>query len=421
MFNWLAYSSGFLGLFLINNTVVVMLIYRYDPGLNNPENLPLLIPSFFVGMEMFLCRSLGALTQPIFGYYSDRYWSRLGKRRPFMAAALLPMIAGFILLFVPPLNQPAVLTFIYLIIILAVFYFAIACYQISYLAWLPTLATTNEAQVNLSTLMAIASVIGAAISGIASPWLTQHYGFTLMSIIISSVSFITLALPLAIQENFVPLPQEQIPFYKSLQFARQNQAFISYLAGVTFAWVSVSIVSVIPAFIAIALLQQNVSFGSVINAVALLGIICGFSLVAPLVKLKGKKATFQLSMVWLACGLLILSIYSIAFKQTLPWLSLLFITYIGLASFFVLPNAMLPDVIARDRSLLKDKSKAIYFGMRGLLIELGMGLGFCIASVLLMLGKTAAQPWGVTATLLTAIIFALLSARSFSFYPKDIR
>ena len=417
--NWLLYSGGLLGLFLINNTLAIMLIYRYDPGVENPDNLPLLIPSALVGLAMFSSRCLGASIQPLVGYYSDRNWSRWGKRKPFIAAALLPLVICFILLFVPPQNQSSISTLIYLITTLVLFYLALACYQIPYLAWLPTLASTKDAQVSLATLMAVASMIGTAISGTATPLLTQQYGFKFMCIMVGTVGFTTLSLPLAIEEKFTTLPQTQLSFRKSLQFACQNRTFISYLVGLTSAWISISIVSVIPTFIAVALLQRNIGFGSVINVVALLGIICGFSLVTPMVNLWGKKATFQLSMVWLASGLLILSIYSIVFEQTLPWLSLLFITYIGLASFFVLPNAMLPDVIARDRSLPESKGEAIYFGTRGLIVEIGIGLGFCIASILLMLGKTVEQPYGVIAALLTAIIFALLSAWTFNFYPKS--
>ena len=416
MLNWLFYVAGFLGLFLINNTVVIMLIYRYDPGLNNPENLPFLISSVLVGIGMFFCRSLGALTQPLIGYYSDRHWSRWGKRRPFMAVALLPMVVCFILLFAPPIGLSVISTLIYLVTLLTLFYLAVACYQIPYLAWLPSLAPTSEKQVKLATLMAIASMIGTAISGAAAPWLTEQYGFAVMALIMGNISLLVLSLPLAIAEKFTLSPKNLLPFQKSLQSAWQNKAFKSYVIGITSAWIAISIVSVIPTFIAIALLKQNVGFGSLINVTALLGIISGLFLITPMVKRWGKKTTFQVSMVWFASGLFLLSVYSIKSPQISFWLSLLLISYLGLASFFVLPNAMLPDVIAQDIGLPGQRKEAIYFGTRGLLIEIGMGLGFCIASILLMLGKTPEQPWGIVAALLTSIIFALVAAWTFNFY-----
>jgi glycoside/pentoside/hexuronide:cation symporter, GPH family len=416
MLSWLLYISGFFGLFLINNTVIVMLIYRYDPGLNNPNNLPFLISSVLVGIGMFVCRSLGALTQPLIGYYSDLHWGRWGKRRPFMAIALLPMIVCFILLFAPPINLSVSLTLIYLIAILILFYLAVACYQIPYLAWLPSLAPNSEKQVKLATLMAIASIGGTAISGLAAPWLTQQYGFQVMALIIGIMSLLVLSFPLAISEKFTQASTNQLPFRKSLQFAWQNQVFKSYLIGITSAWIAISIVSVVPTFIAIALLKKNVGFGSLINITALLGIISGFFFVTPMIKHWGKKKTFQVSMVWFAIGLFLLSVYSVKTPQTLLWLSLLLVSYLGLTSFFILPNAMLPDVIAQDTSLQEQKREAIYFGTRGLLIEVGIGLGFLIASILLLLGKTPEQPWGIIVSLLAAIIFALVAAWAFNFY-----
>lgn len=68
---------------------------------------------------------------------------------------------------------------------------------------------------------------------------------------------------------------------------------------------------------------------------------------------------------------------------------------------------MLPGVIARDQSLLESKGEAIYFDVRGLPIKIDMGLGFCIANVLLMLGKTIKRPWSVIAVLLSTWTFNL--------------
>ena len=180
----------------------------------------------------------------------------------------------------------------------------------------------------------------------------------------------------------------------------------------------VSISSVCSTFLAVALLNKDISFGSVVNALILGGTVSGFGLVVPLARRWGKSYTFQLSMVWLGSGLLAVAIWPfLVGSSLLPWLALLALSNLGAASFLILPNAMLPDVIDRDRKQFGLRREAIYFGARGLLVEASVGIGSLLAGALLMLGKTPAQPWGVQIAFPVAGLFALGAAGAFAFYP----
>ncbi|MFM7793743.1 MAG: MFS transporter, partial [Microcystis panniformis] len=123
-----------------------------------------------MGIAIMISRIAGAFVQPVIGYFSDRFWSPWGKRRPFILASLLPLIGGFILLFNPPNNLNQTTYFIYLVTMLWVFYVGMASYHVPYLAWLPTLAKSPEARVKLSTQIGIFGLIGATIGGIIAPW-----------------------------------------------------------------------------------------------------------------------------------------------------------------------------------------------------------------------------------------------------------
>lgn len=418
--HWLFYIAGFLGILLINNALLTMLIYRYDPGIPNPENLPFLVSSAFVGVAIFISRILGAIAQPMIGYASDRLQSPWGQRRPFLAMAILPLAASFILLFTPPQTINGRVTLFYLVILLSLFYLAFAAYQVPYLAWLSTLAPNAEQKVTLSTWLAAAGLTGSAIGAVGAPWLSQKYGFYGMALMLGSVGFVSLLLPLRVPEQLRPSHDHHPPFWQSLRLGWHNSAFRIYIAGIAAAWIAVSIVSVCPTFLAVALLHRDVSFGGVINGVILGGTVIGFIPVSLLARHWGKGQTFQRSMIWLGCGLVTISVMPFFVGTTLPpWLALLLIGNLGAASFFILPNAMLPDVISHGAKDQGIGQEAIYFGTRGLLVEISIGFGSLLAGLILALGKTSEQPWGVQLAFPIAGIFALAAAGAFIFYPIE--
>ena len=416
---WLPYCTGFFAILLLNNSLLTMLIYRYDPGVTNPSNLPFLVPSVLVGMAMLISQIGSAVTQPIIGNISDRLWSRWGRRRPFLAASALPLVISYIFLFNPSAGETKLSNLAYLIILLCLFYLAFAVYQVSYLAWMPTLARTAKQRVNLSGLMAIFGFLGMAIGGIGAPWLTQQYDFEGMAGILGSISFVALLLPLAVREELMPSKSEVHPtFWKSLQSAGQNPYFRSYMLGFTLAWIAISILLICPTLLAVALLNRKIVFGAVINGIVLGSALVGFTLVIPLVRSWGKRRTFQWTIVWWGGGLLAVGIWpNLVGTALIPWMLLLIFSNLGLASLFILPNAMLADVIDKDKKQFGVRREALYFGVRGLLQQISQGIGVLFAGMVLMLGKTPAAPLGVQLAFPLAGLFALAAAWAFSFYP----
>ena len=417
--SWYCYITGIFGLLLINNAVLTMLIYRYDPGIPNPDNLPFLVPSALVGIAMLVSRLGGSIFQPIIGHLSDRFGSPWGRRRPFLAIAIVPMVVSFFLLLTPPIDYSPLGNIVYLIALLCCLSLAIAVYQVSYLAWLPSLTQTPQQRVNLSSWMAICGMLGASIGGIGSPLLVARYGFSGMAIILGAISLIALSLPLAVtEETYVATKKKSSSFGKSLKSAIANQSFRSYVAGFSSAGIAMSIVSACPAFLAVALLGRDVSFGTVVNGIILGSGIIGFVIVIPLAKRWGKRRAFQWAMVWLGCGLVIIGILPLLVGQALtPWLLLLLLCNLGSSSFFILPNAMLPDVIDRDEQQFGVRREAMFFGTRGFLQNMSQGIGVSLAGIILTLGKTSAEPWGVQLAFPLAGCFALAAAWAFVFYP----
>ncbi|MEO1399835.1 MAG: MFS transporter [Cyanobacteria bacterium J06635_1] len=412
---WLPYAMGFFGLFLLNTALSSFILYRYDPGPND-ENLPILVPTVLVGSAFFFGRIIGALLQPVVGYYSDQVQGHWGKRRPFLAVSILPMVCSFALLFNPIVIETSLGNSLYLVSLLCIFYFAFTLYQVPYLAWLPELAPKDQQRVTLSSWLAISSLAATVVGATGTPWLSDRYGFGVMTMAIGFVSLGALLLPLLTPER-VAKPSKRVPLLVSLKASWQNSSFRPYVLGVAAAWISMSILSVCTVFFVTALLQKDISFSGLISILILGGAAFGMLGVKSLVKRVGKKRTFQFSMLWSGVGVILMALLPLWLGRAIPlWSVLIPLGSLGLGSFFVLPNAMMPDVVEQDLKL-GQSAQAVYFGSRGLFVELSTGLGTLIAGLLLSLGKTAIHPLGVQLSLVTAGGFAFISAGLLMAYP----
>lgn len=414
--HWLFYATGFLGLFLINSALASIIFYRYDPG-PNAEQLPLLVPTVLVGAAFFFGRLIGAILQPVVGHISDHTRGRWGRRRPFLALSTLPMVGSFILLFNPFITETSRGNSFYLIGLLCIFYLSFSLYQVPYLAWLPELASQDHQRVVLSSWLAIFSLVGTVLGGAGTPWLSANYGFAIMTLIIGLISGGALLLPLLAPEQATKQTQRMSLTFV-LKSSWQNASFRPYVLGISSAWVSMAILSVCPPFFAIALFHQDIGFGGLVTVLIMGGAALGIGGVKPLVMRVGKKRAFQFAMLWSGIGMLLMAVVPIWLgKSFLPlYIILLPVGSLGLGGFFVLPNIMMPDVVDRDPRVGKS-AQAVYFGSRGLFVELSMGVGILISGLLLSLGKTAAQPFGVQLSLVAGGVFAFASASLLTAYP----
>lgn len=428
--DWLFYSLGLGGLFLLNHALLIMVVYRYDNGnvLDSATNgdidsaLVRFIPSAIVGVLMLIMRSVGAIAMPGIGYLSSRFSSRWGQRRPFLAASILPLALCFLLVFVPPALSSFRLS-LYLSVLLLLFYLAFGAYQVPYLGWLSAIARSPQEHVKISACMAVTSLIGTLTAGIGAPLMVERYGFTAMAVAIALISSIAMLAPLMVKETANLRPADSLSFSASIQQGWKNLFFRTYIISLAAAWIAVSMLSVCSTFIAVSLLNQPVSFGAVINGMVVGGAIIGAPLVPRLVRKLGQQRAFQFSMCWVGGGFL--SIALLSFGSIAPplglWVLLLLLTSLGLAGFFVLPNAMLSTAVSQQSGPAQSAQETVYFGIRGLFVETSIGFGAFLSGLSLALGKTAINPLGVQLALVVAGIIALLSAYAFSYFPSKWR
>jgi len=77
-----------------------------------------------MGMILLLGRGLDAFVDPIVGYFSDRTNTKLGRRRPWLLASVIPLGLTFILLWAPPRSLSPTLVIAWMAVMVVAFYSA---------------------------------------------------------------------------------------------------------------------------------------------------------------------------------------------------------------------------------------------------------------------------------------------------------
>lgn len=90
----LAYGFGSVAYGVKDNGFSFLLLFYYDQVLGLPATL--------AGAALLLALVVDAFSDPVVGYLSDNWRSRLGRRHPFMYAAALPVSVSFWFLWNPP-------------------------------------------------------------------------------------------------------------------------------------------------------------------------------------------------------------------------------------------------------------------------------------------------------------------------------
>lgn len=105
---------------------------------------------------LFLVRLFDAITDPLIGYYSDRYYQRFNTYKPFVLIGGLLFIVSSYFLYVPPQHVGT----LYLTIWFLCFYFAWTLFEMPHLAWASKLAQSSESKAKIYSFRNIANYSG---------------------------------------------------------------------------------------------------------------------------------------------------------------------------------------------------------------------------------------------------------------------
>ena len=113
-----------------------------------------------IAVVLLVSRIFDAITDPLIGYWSDRYYAKTGNRKPFVVAGALLFVLSSCFLYAP---YTKVVSPVYFCICFLAFYFSYTLFSIPHMAWGNELASNSVEKNTIFGLRAIADKVGKTV------------------------------------------------------------------------------------------------------------------------------------------------------------------------------------------------------------------------------------------------------------------
>ncbi|MEM0077600.1 MAG: MFS transporter [Thermoplasmata archaeon] len=347
-----------------------------------------ILDASIVGIAMFIGTLIQAIANPFIGNWSDKVRFKIGRRRFFIMTGFIPLSLFFVLIWFPPFGGilMAFLLFFYLLS----FNFLFAYVVLPYLALIPEIAKESNDRVILTTISAYFSIVGIILASIL-PSILLFFGLNLsdVGLILSIITLISyFVVFLAIKEE---VTNEKIPTEYSVVKAFiqtfKNKTFNKYIiAYLFFQFGFYFFLSSLGYYVENIVLPNNPNFKVYIGIFTLTAVI--FTIIfSPILvwytKKNGEKKSFILFTSILGIAMMFTSIVGIinVVSNILQMLILMIFAGLGLTSYFILPNAILSEIIDEDEIITGYRREGMYFGVQGLLERIPSGLSSFVLGI----------------------------------------
>ncbi|MBD2102932.1 MFS transporter [Leptolyngbya sp. FACHB-261] len=367
----LAYGAGDLGPAITANILVFFLL----PFFTNVAGLG----AGIAGSILAVSKIWDAVNDPIVGVLSDRTRSRWGRRRPWILFGAIPFgLAFFAQWFVPfPGNTWALVAYYILISVLFnSFYTAV---NLPYTALTPELTQDYDERTSLTQFRFAFSIGGSLVSGILHPLIVGQFenNLALGYVVSGAIWSVLSVLPLfwcfwgtreRYQEDI-----EDVPFREQFRIALSNRPYLFVIGIYLFSWLAVQVTaSIIPYYITFWMRLPNSWIALTILAVQGTAFAMLFVWNAISARI-GKKAVYLLGMVlWILAQA---GLFIVQPGQPILMLALAVAAGIGVATAYLIPWSMVPDVIELDELTTGQRREGVFYGLMVLLQKVGLAAG----------------------------------------------
>jgi GPH family glycoside/pentoside/hexuronide:cation symporter len=344
-----------------------------------------------------------AVNDPVVGWLSDRTRSRWGRRRPWMLFGAVPFgIVFFLQWIVPPFDDTG--KFIYYVFVGVLFNAAFTAVNVPYTALTPELTQDYDERTSLNAYRFAFSIGGSLVIGVLHQIVVGRFADVRAGYSFAGALWGALCIPPLLwcfagtRERVRSDDEPQVSLREQLRTTFSNRPFLFVIAIYLFSWLAIQTTS--------SVLASYVTFwiGSVPQfPLQALGLT--FSRpeeIIPIMLLAVQGSAFVFLFVWNAVcrriGKKAVYLIGMAFwvvvqgflffvqpQQVTLAVLLATLAGVGVATGYIIPWSMMPDVIDYDELRTGQRREGTYYGLMVLLQKFGLAAGLFLVGLLLQL------------------------------------
>lgn len=338
------------------------------------------------GMILLMGKIWDAVNDPLIGWLSDRTRSSLGRRYPWMLLGAIPLGLSFFLLWIVPSTSNQGLLFAYYSTIALIFYTAFTAVLLPHSTLAAELTQGYDERTNLISFrsafsiggsifsLVLAQVIFAVITGAKQQYLILGgiCGVIAIVVVYISVWGTSQRYHQLQKEHLSKKPSSSLSLWQQLGITFTNRPFLCVIGIYLCSWLSVQIIATtLPYFVINCMELPESHFTQMAIAVqgTALVMMFGWSFLSGRV---GKKTIYCLGIpftIVAEVGLFLLQPGQVRLMYLFAVMA-----GIGVATAYIVPWSMLPDVIDLDELQTGERREGIFYGFVVQLQKLGIAL-----------------------------------------------
>ncbi len=422
----LMYAFGQFGWSLTSYAVGNLLVYFYLPPDTGAATFP---PFFYQGAVLFGLTIIGlifaagrlfdAVTDPVIAGLSDRGTFRFGRRRTFLAIAILPFAILSAVSFMPPLGSSSPVNAVFVTVAVLLFYLFMTMYVTPYFALLSEIGHTADERLQLSTMISITWAFGFALGSQVYVLQSVFEGmgnspvqsFRIVVSLFAIIGFVFMLLPIIFidEKRYCESHVSEEGIFEAVKSAFSNRNFLRFTISDLAYWLSLTIISTGMIYYITVLLRQEKDTASFLQ-LAMFGLSLLFYVPTNLIAKKtGKKKLLVIGFVIFAITFgYTIFLGKLPFDLMVQGYILIVIAAIPLAIFGILPNAIIADIAEADGIESGNFKAGIFFGARTFMSKMGQSVAGILFPSLLLLGRSIENDTGIRMTGAAALVFVIL-------------
>jgi GPH family glycoside/pentoside/hexuronide:cation symporter len=317
-----------------------------------------------------------AINDPLFGLLSDRIRTRWGRRRVLLLFGAVPLGVSYMLVWVVPAFDQVMLA-VYYAIVFIIFDTAYTTVHVGYNALTPELTSDYDERSSINGYRMVFSIIGtlsAIIFATVLGWSIddKQLLYRILGIGLGIIAIIPPFIVFSITEEkpAEELP-EALPLKESLIFTLGNQPFRMVMGLYLLSWTTASIIAAVLVYFA----NYYMRIPDQANYFVLAAQGSAIAFIPVIVKLSeilDKRRAFIIGSVsWM---LIMLVISAIRADQVTLAYTLAILAGFGIATAYVVPWSMIPDVIENDQLESGQRREGAYYSFAAFFQKLATGI-----------------------------------------------